>query len=375
MKKKEFLPIFEKFNFQNIITELKEISNLEIESSLNKSILKQKLNFQDYKNLISPNAKFYLEEMAQLSKEITESRFGKTISIYMPMYLSNHCRSSCLYCGFSFENKIKRKTLNETEIRNEAEILKQKGIDSILILTGEDYSNTSVSYISSSVKILKEYFSSVSIEIYPLEKNEYKKIISSGADSLVLYQETYDPETYKKYHIRGVKKDMNYRLNSPDRGGEAGFRKITLGALLGLNNPYAELFFLGLHGDYIQKNYWQSLVGFSLPRMRPSASDFYPVIDVNDIMFLQFIFAIRIYFQDAGINLSTREPKKIRDNLIGLGITSISAESKTEPGGYSNSNELEQFSTEDKRSLPEMIDLIKSKGYEAVLKDFDRSII
>ncbi len=374
MKKTEFLQIFEQYNFSEIIKELNEISKQEIETTLHKALHKEKLNFTDYKNLISPNANFYLEEMASLSKEITESRFGKTISLYMPIYLSNHCRSSCLYCGFSFENKIKRKTLNEAEIKIEAEILKSKGIDSILILTGEDYSNTPVSYISNSVKLLKNYFSSVAIEIYPLEENEYKEIIFSGADTLALYQETYNPETYKNYHIRGVKKDMKYRLNAPDRGGASGFRKITLGALLGLTNPNAEMFFLGLHGDYLQKTYWQSLVSFSLPRMRPNASDFYPVVDVSDKEFLQFIFALRIYFNDAGINLSTRESLKLRNNLIGLGITSMSAESKTEPGGYSNSNELEQFETEDKRSLSEIINLIKSKGYEAVLKDFEKII-
>lgn len=375
MKKIEFLEVFNQYSFKDCIAEIESKAKEDVETSLHKAYKKNNLNFQNYLSLISPASDSYLEAMASLSKEITQERFGKTIQLYMPMYLSNECRSSCLYCGFSFENKIKRKTLSFSEIRRESEILKNKGIEHILILTGEDYSKTSISYLLEAVKILKEYFSSISIEIYPMDVDDYKKLIERGVDGLTLYQETYDKEIYKKYHLRGVKKNMEYRLNGPDRGGFAGFRKIGIGALLGLAETLGELYFLGLHLDHLYKNYWQSFMQVSLPRMRPAEGEFNSVIPVNDREFLKYIFALRIYFPDLGIALSTREGIKLRDNLIGLGITTMSAESKTEPGGYSGSGELEQFETEDKRTLQEIVNVIRRKGLDPVLKDFDRALI
>ena len=370
-----FLERFSQFDFSKSIELVKSKSKQEVEIALSRIINSERLEFNDYISLISPHADFYLEEMATLSKEITEERFGKTILMYMPMYLSNECRSSCLYCGFSFENKIKRKTLSFDEIRQEAKIIFAKGIRHILILTGEDYSKTPLSYLIESVKILKEYFSSVSIEIYPMDTEDYLQLIEAGVDGLALYQETYNSETYQKYHLRGIKKNMNYRLNGPDRGGLAGFRKIGIGALLGLSNPLGEMFFLGLHTSHLLTEYWKTSIQVSLPRMRPAEGDFNEVVNVNDREFLRFIFAISLYFKDVGIVLSTRENKKLRDNLIGLGITTMSAESKTEPGGYSGSGALAQFETEDKRSLKEVMFSIKQKGYDPVLKDFDSALM
>jgi 2-iminoacetate synthase len=370
-----FLDIFSQFNFKSSVNEVKSKTLREVEIAISRSLNGERLEFNDYLALISPKADFYLEDMAALSKEITEERFGKTIQLYMPMYLSNECRSSCLYCGFSYENKIPRKTLNENEIRKECEVLSSKGIEHILILTGEDYSKTPLSYLVQSVKLLKEYFSSVSIEIYPMDTPDYLRLIQVGVDGLALYQETYDREIYKKYHIRGVKKNMDYRLNGPDRGGSAGFRKIGIGALLGLSDPLGEMFFLGLHANHLLKEYWKTSLQVSLPRMRPAKGDFSNVVNITDKEFVRFIFALRIYFKDTGIVLSTRETEKLRNNLIGLGITTMSAESKTEPGGYSGSGALEQFETEDKRSLTEIIRYIKEKDYDPVLKDFDRAIL
>ena len=375
MRKRVFLDYFNQHDFLTSVSIVKSKSRQDVEFSLSRVVQGKKLEFTDYLSLISPAADFYLEEMAILSKEITEERFGKTILMYMPMYLSNECRSSCLYCWFSFENKIPRKTLTLDEIRSEAEIISAKGIRHILILTGEDYSKTPLPYLIESVKILKEYFSSVSIEIYPMDTDDYAQLIDVGVDGLALYQETYDKDTYKRYHLRGVKKNMDYRLNGPDRGGIAGFRKIGIGALLGLSDPLGEMYFLGLHSIHLLKNYWKTSLQISLPRMRPAEGDFHSVIEVNDRNFLRFIFAIRIFFKDVGIVLSTRESQKLRNNLIGLGITSMSAESKTEPGGYSGSGALEQFQTEDKRTLVEVMRYIREKGYDPVLKDFDSAIV
>ncbi len=369
-----FLNKYQNYNFDDSVKLILCNTKKEVEIALHNAFQK-KTEFSDYLAFLSPSADLYLEEMAKLSKEITLERFGKTIQLYAPIYLSNECRSSCLYCGFSFENKINRITLNEKQLRKESEILANKGFRHILILTGEDYSKTPLDYICNSINILREYFSSVSIEIYPMEVSDYQKIIQNGADGLALYQETYNQEIYKKYHIRGVKKNMEYRLNAPDRGGVAGFRKIGIGALLGLANPLGEMFFLGLHGSHLIKNYWKSLIQFSLPRMRPAEGDFSEIIRVNDREFFRYITALRLHFRDSGIVLSTRESPNLRDHLIGLGITQMSAGSKTEPGGYQGVQALEQFQTEDKRSLEEIINIIKIRGYDPVLKDYDRAIL
>lgn len=369
-----FLEKFNALDFNESVHHIHSKDKKSVEIALHNAYNK-KTDFEDYLAFISPHASHYLEEMAILSSQITKERFGNTIQIYVPLYLSNECRSSCLYCGFSFENKIPRTTLNQSQLRKEAEILSSKGYQHILILTGEDYSKTPLAYIRDSISILREYFSSLSIEIYPMDIADYKILIESGADGLALYQETYDKEIYKKYHVRGVKKNMEYRLNGPDRGGVAGFRKLGIGALLGLSNPLGEMYFLGLHATHLFKKYWKSQVQISLPRMRPAEGEFTEVIPVSDREFVRYILALRLHFPDLGLILSTRESPSLRDNLIGLGITQMSAGSKTEPGGYQGVDALEQFQTEDKRSLTELMDVIRKRGFDPVLKDFDKAIL
>ncbi|MCE9499983.1 MAG: 2-iminoacetate synthase ThiH [Leptospira sp.] len=367
-----FPELFHAHNFSNAIEKVKAKSLADVEGALHRAFSGNPTDFNDYLAFVSPSAAKYLETMASIAQSITMQRFGKTMQLFMPLYLSNECRSSCLYCGFSFENKIPRKTLKFEELRIEAELISQKGINHILILTGEDYSHTPVEYISDCIQILKEYFSSVAIEVYPLEVAEYEKLINAGADGLVLYQETYDPVAYKKFHIRGVKKDMEYRLSGPDRGGLAGFRKIGLGALLGLSNALGEMYFIGLHAQYMFRKYWRSSIQISLPRMRPAQGDFHSIIPVPDPEFVQYILALRIFLPDAGIVLSTRENPDLRDNLAGIAITTMSAGSRTEPGGYQDSGALEQFATEDKRDVSEIMKMLSDKGIDPVLKDFDR---
>lgn len=212
-----YTELFDKISFSEAKERVLSKSNIDIESALHTSSSGKALNFEEYLSLLHPTADLYLEEMAQLSLSWTKKRFGNTISLYMPMYLSNECRSSCVYCGFSFENKIPRKTLNESEIRAESEVLYFKGIRHVLILTGEDYSITNLEYLKSAVRVLKAYFDSISIEIYPMDREKYEVLIGEGVEGLVVYQETYDPEVYSKYHLRGMKKNMRYRLEAPDR--------------------------------------------------------------------------------------------------------------------------------------------------------------
>ncbi|MCB1190481.1 MAG: 2-iminoacetate synthase ThiH [Leptospiraceae bacterium] len=370
-----FLDLYNDHSFDKAIQKIEGKTSRDVEMALSKSKQRIPFDFEDYLSLLAPISNSYLEEMANLSKEHTLERFGKTIQIYAPMYLSNECRSSCLYCGFSFENKIPRITLTIEEVEKEAMTLKDKGISHVLILTGEEYSKTSVSYIEKAVKTLNKYFASISIEIYPLKTDEYKRLIEAGVDGLTLYQETYNQETYHKYHIRGMKKNMEYRLNGPDRGGLAGFRRLGIGALLGLANPLGEMYFLGLHAMYLTKEYWKSSVLVSLPRIRRASGNFDSIVEVKDREFVKYLFALRLFLNDLGLVVSTRERPFLRDNLIGLGVTTISAGSKTQPGGYNGSNELEQFEIEDTREVSEIVDMLKNKGYDPVIKDFDRAFL
>lgn len=370
-----YTEIFDEISFRDAGEIVRSKTKEDAENALHKSASKLPLTFEDYVSLISPSASVYLEPMAYRAQEIKKERFGNTIQLYMPLYLSNECRSSCLYCGFSYENKIPRKTLNEVEIRQEAEILRKKGIRHLVVLTGEDYGKTNLEYIANAVSILKESFDSIAIEIYPLDTEPYKTLIESGAEALVVYQETYDPEVYAENHYRGIKKNMRYRLDAPDRGGKAGFRRIGLGALLGLSDPLGELYKLGEHAKYLMKEYWRTSFQVSLPRMRPAAGDFQKIIPVSDKEFVRYLFALRISFPDVGLVLSTRESKTLRDNLATLGITHMSVESKTEPGGYSDSGALKQFEIEDNRTIPELVSVLKNLGLDPVFKDFDRALL
>jgi 2-iminoacetate synthase len=370
-----FTDIYKKYSFAEGANHITEKTSTDVRDAISKVYSLEKPDISDYFALLSPAADAYLEDMASLSKELTFQRFGKTIQLFAPLYLSNECRSSCIYCGFSYENKIPRVTLSKEDLIKEAKEVLNRGFQHILILTGEDYSKTPVSYIADSIRILKEYFASVSVEIYPMDIDKYQTIVEAGADGLVLYQETYDPLAYKNYHLRGIKKDMIYRLEGPDRGGLAGFRRLGVGALLGLSDPYGEMFFLGLHIQHLYKNYWRSFIQASLPRLRPAQGDFHKVIPITDRQYVRFLLALRLSFPDIGLVLSTREPAKLRDHLIGLGVTSMSAGSKTEPGGYTGRQALEQFAIEDKRELDEVTAVIRRQGLDPVIKDFDKILI
>ncbi len=370
-----YTELFEKTSFETGSQIIRSKTKEDVERALHRASLGVSLDFEDYLSLVSPSASSYLEPMAFLSKEIKKERFGNIIQLFMPLYLSNECRSSCLYCGFSYENKIPRKTLTEEEIRKEAEVLQSKGIRHLVILTGEDYSKTNLNYILRAISILREFFDSIAIEIYPLDTDDYRTVIDSGVEALIVYQETYDPEVYAENHYRGIKKNMRYRLEAPDRGGKAGFRRIGLGALLGLSDPLGEMFKLGEHAKYLMGEYWKTSFQISLPRMRPAAGEFQKILPVSNRDFVRYLFALRISFPDIGLVLSTRESANLRDHLSLLGITSISVESKTEPGGYSNSGALKQFEIEDDRSVSEIVSSLKKSGLDPVFKDFDRALL
>ncbi|MFZ6012071.1 MAG: 2-iminoacetate synthase ThiH [Bacteroidota bacterium] len=332
-------------------------------------------NLEDFKALISPAAAPYLEEMAQRSQQLTQKRFGKTMQLFAPMYLSNECNNICTYCGFSFDNKIKRKTLTEAEIVEEVMAIKQHGFNHILLVTGEANHTVNTDYLINTINAIKSHFANISIEVQPLEQYEYERLHRAGVYSVLVYQETYHEAKYKDFHPKGKKSNFFYRLQTPDRIGQAGVHKIGLGVLLGLSDWRTDSFFCALHLDYLQKKYWRTKYSLSFPRIRPAEGVDISGLHISDKELVQLICAYRLLNEDVEISISTRETEKFRDRLIKLGTTSMSAGSKTNPGGYSvDVQSLEQFEIDDERSPSEMASVILANGYEPVWKDWDRAL-
>ncbi|MDQ7797890.1 MAG: 2-iminoacetate synthase ThiH [Candidatus Edwardsbacteria bacterium] len=332
--------------------------------------------------LTSPAAAEVLAPMAQLAQAITARRFGKTIQMYAPLYISNHCSNSCVYCGFNVHNKINRRTSGREEILSEARLLRNKHISQLLLVSGECPSQVGVEMLEGIAGDLKGMFPSLSIEIYPLDTPDYQRLYGAGIDGLAIYQETYDQNIYSTVHPAGPKRDYQYRLGAPERGAAAGFRQIGIGSLLGLNDWRVESYYLAHHAAYLMKHHWKSQVSISFPRLRPAAGGYRPEFPVSDRELVQMICAFRLIFPDAGLVLSTREPAELRDHLIGLGITRMSAGSKTSPGGYLDKldNNLDQqeaaadgqFNVFDDRPVEAVAASIRQKGYDTVWKDWDK---
>ncbi len=328
--------------------------------------------------LISPAAEDYLEEMAQSAQQLTIQRFGRTIRLYAPLYLSSYCINSCRYCGFNRINECERTRLTVEQAVGEAELLADEGFTDILLVSSEDREFINTDYLAELAGKLREKFSSVSIEIYQGSGAEYAKLFAAGIEGVTLYQETYDRKAYRYYHPAGPKSDYDGRIQCPDSIAAAGMREVGLGVLLGLTDWRVEILALAEHAHYLMKRYWQSHVSFSFPRLRPASdvngSQFrYPVADKN---LAQMIVALRLCFADAGLVLSTRERAGLRDHLIKLGITRISAGSRTSPGGYSGrTNAVEQFEIDDNRSPAQVASMIKKQGFEPVWKDWDAAFI
>lgn len=363
-----FKNIFEKYHWHAVLEEINSKTTADVAFALQN----KKRTLEDFKALISPAAVTYLEEMAQMSSQITKKRFGNTIQMYSPMYLSNECHNICTYCGFSLTNKIRRRTLTDSEIIKEVKFLKEKGYDHLLLVTGEANKTVGVDYIENAIKLVKPYFSNITIEVQPLQQNEYERLINAGLYAVLVYQETYNEEEYKKHHPKGKKSNFDYRLETPDRLGKAKIHKIGLGALFGLEDWRADSFFTALHLKYLQKNYWRTKYSISFPRLRPFSGGLEPKVEMTDKDLVQLICAYRLLDEDVELSISTRENELFRNNIVNLGITSMSAESKTNPGGYVvDKQALEQFEISDERNTEEITKMLKSRGLEAVWKDWE----
>jgi 2-iminoacetate synthase len=364
-----FKNIFDTYNWEEEKTSIYSKTSKDVEFALSS----KKRTLDDFKALISPAAIPYLEQMAKLSHELTTKRFGKTIQLYAPMYLSNECNNICTYCGFSLDNKVKRKTLTDAEILKEVAYIKAQGFNHILLVTGESNHTVHVPYFKNAIEFIRSNFANISIEVQPLETEEYKELHETGVYSVLVYQETYHKEVYKQYHPKGKKSNFDYRLETPDRVGKSGTHKIGLGILLGLEDWRVDSFFCALHLDYLQKTFWQTKYSISFPRMRPAEGIIEPNVIVTDKELVQLLCAYRLFNEDVELSISTRESEKLRNNIIPLGVTSMSAGSKTNPGGYAVEPEsLEQFEISDERSVEEISALIKRSGYEPVYKDWDK---
>jgi len=327
-------------------------------------------------SLLSPAADGSLEEIAQQAQRVTERRFGRVIGLYAPLYLSSSCENSCLYCSFKAGNAIDRLTLTPSEAEVEGAWLRKQGFRHILLVSGEDQKAVGMGYLCEVVTRLRPIFDSISIEIYPMETGEYGQLAQHGVDGLTVYQETYSKGRYAEVHRGGRKRDYRWRLETPERGGEAGFRRIGIGALLGLSDWRVEAAFLALHARYLMKRFWRSQLTISFPRLRPAVGGYSPPNPVSDRDLVHMLTALRLFLPDAGLLLSTREPAELRDNMIPLGVTSMSAGSRTAPGGYTLSSGSDgQFEISDHRTPAEIADVLLGVGYEPVWKDWDSEFI
>lgn len=333
----------------------------------------QRLTPEDFAMLISPAATSRIEELAALSSRFTGERFGKTISMYIPMYVGNACTNKCVYCGFNHDNPFERTILTMEQIEEECKAIKRLGpFENLLIVSGEYPSLCGVEYLENVLHTCRPYFHNLTIEVQPMRSADYERLTHSGLNGVVCFQETYHREAYRTYHPHGMKSHYDWRLNGYDRMGEAGVHKIGLGALLGLEDWRADTVMMARHLRYLQKKYWKSRYSVNFPRMRPSESGYQPKTVISDRELAMLTFAFRIFDHDVDISYSTREAPWFRDNMMRLGVTSMSAGSKTDPGGYASAPEsLEQFEVSDERTPREVEASIRAHGYDPVWKDWD----
>ena len=367
------------------------------------SLGKSSLSLNDFAHLISPAAAELLEPLSRRSQQLTRQRFGKVIRLFAPLYLSNECINNCHYCGFSRDNPILRVTLTLDEVRREARALLDQGFRNLLLVSGEHPKFVSNGYVADCVRALHQEVPSISLELGPMETADYRPIAEAGAEGLVVYQETYDRAVYAAMHTAGPKRDFAWRMETPKRAYAAGFRRIGIGALYGLADWRLEAISVAAHAAYLLRHCWKAQLTISLPRLRPCAGEFQPLTQMSDRELVQLVCAFRLMFPDVGLVLSTRESAKLRNGLIPIGITLISAGSHTEPGGYTGAAKdnlhhtergrivelgagerpaaddqatraTSQFKIADDRSPQQVADLIRQLGYEPVWKDWDAAL-
>ncbi|NRA55896.1 MAG: 2-iminoacetate synthase ThiH [Gammaproteobacteria bacterium] len=366
-----FQDLFDQHSWEQTAATIYDCDEAGVAAALTKAKSNTKLSLDDFRALISPAAEPYLEHMAQLSKTITQQRFGKTIQMFVPLYLSNMCSNICTYCGFSMENKIRRTTLDMTQLKAEAIAIKKLGFDHILLVTGESERKVGMAYFEQALIVLRQYFSHISMEVQPLLTEDYRQLKSWGVETILVYQETYHRQKYASYHLKGKKADFDFRLATPERVGDAGINKIGIGCLLGLEDWRTDALHVAMQLQYLERQYWKMKFSLSFPRLRPCEGGATVNSPMSERQLVQLICAYRLFNNQVELSLSTRESAVFRNNMLSLGVTTMSAGSKTQPGGYASEDKsLEQFSIDDNRSPAQVAAMIKEQGYEVVWKDW-----
>jgi 2-iminoacetate synthase len=342
---------------------------------LNALVRQKDFGLSDLPRILSISDTDDLTLLFERAREVTEIRHGRKMNLFAPLYVSNYCASSCSYCGFSTEVRQKRVTLSLGEIEKEAAALKNKGFRQVLVVSGEFKVRRQVEMFRDIVALLSTYFDAVLIEVQSLSEEQYADLLAVGLDGVTLYQEVYNEEAYATFHRRGYKSDYRYRLEAPERIAESGIPLVNMGILLGLADWKEEVFFLAAHIDYLQKKYWKVQFGLSFPRIVEEGIHFKTPVSVSELDLAKIIASMRLVFPDAPISLSTRERAYFRDHMIPFGITHMSAESKTMPGGYAaKADALAQFKTSDQRSLEEVVAKVSLSGKDPVFKDWDQGL-
>lgn len=343
-------------------------------ADVDRALAKERPTVDDFMALISPAAAPRLEEMARRSRALTQKRFGKTISMYIPMYITNSCTNSCVYCGFNRHNTMERVILTPAQIKDECEAIRRLGpFENLLVVTGENPRLAGTDYLEEALKVCRPYFNNLTIEVMPLSAEDYARLTRVGLNGVVCFQETYNRARYKVYHPAGMKSNFEWRLNGYDRMGQAGVHKIGMGVLIGLEDWRTDVTMMARHLIYLRRRYWRTRYSVNFPRMRPSEGHFRPNVVMSDRELAQLTFAFRIFDPDVDISFSTRETPDFRNNIATLGVTSMSAGSKTDPGGYATyPQSLEQFAVSDERTPMQVEADIRRLGYEVVWKDWDK---
>ncbi|MEA3018535.1 MAG: 2-iminoacetate synthase [Actinomycetota bacterium] len=354
---------------------LREVARRATPADVDRALHLDRRGLHELAVLLSPAATPRLEELAQAAHRITVQRFGRAIRLFAPLYLSNECVSVCTYCGFSAGNDINRRTLTPDEARAEATELVARGFRHVLLVAGEHARIISKDYLVECVRALAPVVAELSLEVQVWDEATYRRLVDAGCDGLVVYQETYDRSTYAEVHRKGKKRNYDWRLAAPDRGAAAGMRRLGVGALLGLHDDWRlDALAVGAHARALIRRWWRCEVSVAVPRMRPAAGGFQPAEVVDDTDLVQLVCALRLVLPDVGLSLSTREPPALRDALLRLGVTTMSAGSHTEPGGYASPSDAEpQFSVGDERSVGEVAAMLRAAGYDPVWKDWQRA--
>ena len=345
------------------------------EADVVRALQKRQLDVDDFMALISPAAEPYLEQMARLSRHYTQERFGRTVSLFIPLYLTNSCTNSCVYCGFHVANKMRRTILTPEEMVQEYRAIKQLGpFENLLLVTGENPAKAGVPYLAKALDLAKPFFSNLKIEVMPLSTEDYAALTHHGMNGVICFQETYHRENYGLYHPRGMKANFEWRLNGFDRMGQAGVHSIGMGVLIGLEREWrTDLTMMARHLRYLQKHYWRTKYSVNFPRMCPAENGgFQPNCLMSDRELAQLTFAMRLFDHDVDISYSTREKPDFRHHMATLGVTTMSAGSRTEPGGYfTYPQALEQFEVSDPRPVAEVVADLRRAGVEPVWKDWE----